>query len=245
METAYTGCTKLFLVSTPLISLDFNNAPPGTGREKHHIDAINAAVRAGVRHIYYTSLAFGSDSEAGVMQAHLRTERYLKSLEGVRYSIIREGLYNESWPLYLGYYDPKGDERRSVIIAGDGPISWTAISDLGLGTALVLVDEEGKWNGKMVYLSNLRTKTLNDVARIVENIKAEELGVKVVSREEYVQYYTAMRKQRESVDWWSSTYKALVRGECAIKDRTLIDLLESRGVEPKPIEATIREMLSG
>jgi uncharacterized protein YbjT (DUF2867 family) len=41
----------------------------------------------GVKHIYYTSLAFKDDATAGVMQAHLRTEEVLKK-SGVTYTII-------------------------------------------------------------------------------------------------------------------------------------------------------------
>jgi hypothetical protein len=41
--SAFARRTKIFLVFTPQISLDFNNAPPGEGREKHHIAAIEAA----------------------------------------------------------------------------------------------------------------------------------------------------------------------------------------------------------
>jgi hypothetical protein len=54
--------------------------------------------------------------------------------------LLGKVLYNESWPLYFGYFDPKGhDERTEVLVAGDGPISWTALKDLGLANALVLV----------------------------------------------------------------------------------------------------------
>ncbi|RFU31937.1 hypothetical protein B7463_g4447, partial [Scytalidium lignicola] len=152
MLSAFQGCTSLFLVSSPQIALDFNNAPHGEGREKQHFNAIDAAVEAGVKHIYYTSLAFGSESVAAVMRAHLRTEAYLKQLHEqgkVDFTIIREGLYNESWPLYFGYYyDLKKDERSEVVIAGDGPVSWTSISDLGLVTAMVLGAPREEYAGK-------------------------------------------------------------------------------------------------
>jgi uncharacterized protein YbjT (DUF2867 family) len=62
MVKAFSGCEKLFLVSTPRIEMDFNNASDGHGRERHYRNAIDAAVRAGVRHIYYTYLAFGNQS---------------------------------------------------------------------------------------------------------------------------------------------------------------------------------------
>lgn len=154
LEAALQGCTKFFLVSTPRIEMDFNDAPNGQGREKHHKTAIDAAVRAGVKHIYYSSLAFGSPSKAGVMRAHIRTEAYLATRD-IQTTVIREGLYNESWPLYLGYFDPKGDDTRDkVALAGDGKICWTAIEDLGLGNALVLAAPSDEYAGKTFYLSS-------------------------------------------------------------------------------------------
>lgn len=125
----------MFLVSTTEISLDYDDAPLGLGRGKHHFAAIKAAAEAGFERIYYTSLAFGPRSKASVMRAHLRTESFLAAAAtqkqgGMGVTVIRQGLYNESWPLYFGYFDPRGhDERTEVLVAGDRPISWTALKD--------------------------------------------------------------------------------------------------------------------
>lgn len=245
LEKALTGIGKLFLVSTPKIDLDFNDAPPGAGREKHHISAIEAAMAAGVKHIYYSSLAFGNPSRAGVMRAHIRTEAYLSDMSGPKYTVIREGLYNESWPLYLGYYDIKGDQRSDILIAGDCPISWTSISDLGLANALVLVAPSEEYAGKTFYLSaNSNTKTLVEVARLVSDVKGTEVKAEVVSREEHEQYYIQKGMPEPAVKWWSTTYDALRANECLIHDDTLEKLLSSKGKKPKIIDETIREMLS-
>ena len=72
--------------------MDYNDAPLWQGREKHHRAAIDAALEAGVKHIYYTSLGFSNPSKAGVMRAHIRTEEYLHNLEKegkVKVTIIR------------------------------------------------------------------------------------------------------------------------------------------------------------
>ena len=142
LERAFTGCDKLFLVSTPRISMDYNDAPLWKGREAHHRAAIDAALKVGVKHVYYTSLGFGNPSKAGVMRAHVRTEKYLQELADqgkLKYTIIREGLYNESWPLYFGYYfGLKEEARKEVVVAGDGPVSWTSVPDMAFGTAKVL-----------------------------------------------------------------------------------------------------------
>jgi hypothetical protein len=188
---------------------------------------------------------------AGGMRAHLRTEEHLHSLEKkeggrVKVTIIREGLYYSSWPLYLGYYDIKSDgERDEIVLAGDGKVSWTSIQDLGLTTALILVDEGERWVGKTVYLSSRReAKSMKEIAGIVGGGRGRGLIVRV-EREEFVRYYVEERGwDRGAVEWWVSTYAALERGECAIEDPTLDELLASKGVEPKAVEETIREMMS-
>lgn len=246
MIKAFSGCTKLFLVSTPQVELDYNNAPPGHGREKQHFSAIEAAQDAGVEHIYYTSLAFGGHSRASVMTAHLRTEEVLSQLINTKFTVIREGLYNESWPLYLGfYYGLKNDDRDTVIVGGDGPICWTSIADLGLATALVVADPSDKYVGKTITLAQTRAVALKHVAQVVSDVKGREVALKVVSKDEFCRYYIdEKRMDKGNVEWWSTTYDALNDTECLIQEPTLSELLSSKGVQPKQIEETIKEMLS-
>lgn len=245
LEKAFAGCDKLFLVSTPRIAMDYNDAPLWEGREKHHRAAIDAARNVGVKHIYYTSLGFGNPSKASVMRAHIRTEAYLNELKDIKWTIIREGLYNESWPLYFGYYfGLKDDTRKDVIVAGDGPISWTAIPDMGFGTAKVVTSPSEEWAGKTFYLSQNKTWTLKDIANIVSKVHGEEVKLKIVSRKEYEKFYIEEKgMEKPSVEWWSSTYDALKDGECDIKDTTLESILKEAERKPKPLEQTIEEMM--
>lgn len=179
------------------------------------------------------------------MTAHIRTEKYLHDLEKegkVKVTILREGLYNESWPLYFGYFfDLSGDERDEVLVAGDGRVSWTAIADMALVTAKILAAKGEEWVGRTVYLSQKETWTLRDVAGMVSRVRGREVGLKIVGREEYVDFYVGERgMERASVEWWSSTYEALEEGECEILDETLEEML---GRGPKGLEATIGEMM--
>jgi hypothetical protein len=241
------GIDRLFLVSTPAIAMDFNDAPLGKGREKQHFSAIDAAVKAGVKHIFYTSLAFKDGSQAGVMRAHFRTEDYLKRLqkEGVLdYSIIRMGLYNESWPLYLGHYNIKEkEEREEIVIAGDGPINWTSISDLGLATALILSykgQEAKTYTNQTFFLSQSQSHTLKQVCSLVDPKKS----VKMVTPTEYVEYYSTQRKMGNAMlEWWCSTYPSVSDGLCSIQDSTFESLLALKGKKPDSLEDAIRSMM--
>jgi uncharacterized protein YbjT (DUF2867 family) len=228
--------------------MDYNDAPLWKGREAHHRAAIDSAIKVGVKHIYYTSLAFQNPSKASVMRAHIRTEAYLADLKKqgkADFTVIREGLYNESWPLYFGYYwGLKKDQRSEVLVAGDGRVSWTAIADMGFGTAKILSSSPSEWQGRTVYLSRNTTCTLTELARLVSKSRGKEVKVKQVSRKEFEDWYVENTDvERASVEWWSSSYDALKDGECDIKDTTLEDMLREAGRKPKPFDKTVEEML--
>ncbi|KAH6680839.1 hypothetical protein B0J14DRAFT_579478 [Halenospora varia] len=245
---SFEGCDKLFLISSTHIELDFWNQKEG-GREKHHKTAIDAAVKGGVKHVYYTSLAFHPSSKAGVMRAHLVTESYLRDLNSqgkVDYTVIREGLYNESWPLYLGYYDEANDRKREeIVLAGDGKISWTSIPDLGLATGIILTSPAEEYAGKTLYLSQRKKEglTLAEVASLVGDARGKKLGVRVVPEKEWVEHYVSKGKDWGAVEWWGGTYGSLTKGEALIEDETLEKLLGERGVVPRSMEVTVRGMV--
>lgn len=243
LTTAIAGCESLFLISSSRIALDFHDAPPNTGREADHIRAIEAAKQAGVQHIYYTSLAFANPSKSRVMQAHERTEAYLKTC-GLSYTVLREGLYSESWPLYFGHYTLPQDGREEVLVAGDGRVSWTAIADLGVATAMVLGAARGEFAGKVVCLAQRKAYDLEEVARMVSKGRGREVGVRVVGREEKERFYVEQRgMDRGMVEWWAKTDDALADGECEIDEPMLEELLAKVGREPKAMEETVAEML--
>jgi uncharacterized protein YbjT (DUF2867 family) len=244
LEAALKGVTKFFLISSPCAEMDFNDAPEGQGRERHHMVAIDAARAAGVEHILYTSLAFGIPSKAGVMRAHIRTEKYLATLDDIKITIAREGLYSQSWPLYFGYYDINTDPRTVVRVAGDGKVCWTDLGDLGLAYALILTDPSEDWAGKTFYLSAPATnaKTLHEVAELVSQVRKMPVKVEVVGREAHVKCYVEeMQMDPASVEWWVGTFEAIADKETLIDDPTLFKLLERQGKNP----ITMEEIVTG
>jgi uncharacterized protein YbjT (DUF2867 family) len=242
LESALKGITKLFQISSPHCDLDFNDAPEGQGREKHHKVAIDAARAAGVQHLYYTSLGFGNPSKAGVMRAHIRTEKYLNSLDDIKVTIIRDGLYNQSWPLYLGYYNIQTDTRTVVPVAADGKVSWTDINDLGLAHGLILTDPSEDWAGKTFYLSTPpeTAESIQDIAGYVSKVRGRPITVEVVGREAHEKYYVEeMKMDRASVEWWVGSFEAIADKETIIDDPTLLKLLERKGKKPTSMEESV------
>lgn len=228
LRSAFAGGKKLLIVSYPSIN--------DMERFNAHRAAIDAALDVGIEHIYYTSLAFASDSVTAVMKAHLRTEAYLKS-KNVKYTIIREGIYSESISLYLGFFDPTFPDEATVIeVPGDGGIAWVGKEDLGAGTAKLLTTDE--YANQILLLSGSKAYTVVETAALVGKVVKKRVLTKRVSKEQYI----ANIGQRLGTDFaklWATTYDGLERGECATVDPLLQTLIG----ELKPLEETLREML--
>ncbi|KAK5674798.1 hypothetical protein LTS10_012535 [Elasticomyces elasticus] len=243
-ESALKGCDAVFLISSSRIEKDFHDAPAGKGREADHFRALSAAQAVGVKHIYYASLAFANPSKSNVMTAHERTEEWLQKEWMGGWTVMREGLYNESWPLYLGHYGLKDDDRTEVVVGGDSKISWTSIADLGMANAMILGGKPEEWKGRTVYLSQSQAWTLAEVAGMVGRAKGKEVKVKVVDRTEHEDFYINARHMDEAfIKWWSKTYDALRDGECEIRDGTLERLLGEKALRPESMEGTVAEMM--
>ncbi|KAH9888351.1 NmrA-like family protein [Cubamyces lactineus] len=233
LDQAFAGADKLLIVSYPSIAHEL--------RVKHHKNAIDAAKRAGVKHVYYTSLAFAGNSVAAVMQAHIDTERYLKE-SGLTYTILREGIYSESYPLYFGFFNAAEGKDEVIIPYSDGGIAWVSREDLGEGTAKIMV--QGGFENETRLLSGSRTITLKEIADKVSSLLGRSIRLVIGSEDDYVRANVGKhgpRGEEEFLRKWATTYKALERGELDVVDPLLQEVL---GRELKPFGETLKETLS-
>ncbi|KAI0800226.1 NmrA-like family protein [Fomes fomentarius] len=230
LDQAFAGADKLLIVSYPSIAHQL--------RVAQHKNAIDAAKRVGIKHVYYTSLAFASDSVAAVMQAHLDTEKYLKE-SGLTYTILREGIYSESFSMYFGFWHASQKEDEVLIPHSDGGIAWVCREDLGEGTAKIMV--QGRYENETLLLSGSRSITLKEIAQKIFSISGRSLKLVVSTEDEYVKAHLGKngpRAEEEFLRKWATTYKALQRGELDVVDPLLQEVL---GRELKPFEDTLRE----
>lgn len=117
LEKAFEGGDNMLLISTLSVGR----------RGRQHRNAIEAAVKSGVRHIAYTSSGGARpDNPAMVIPDHLETEAALKQ-SAVAYTILRNSLYAEVPVLNIG---PRAlAAGKWVGSAGEGCIPFAAKSD--------------------------------------------------------------------------------------------------------------------
>ena len=197
------------------------------------------------------------------MQAHLRTEEYLKILKSkntekldekpLTFTAIREGIYSESFPMYTGFPDLQNPPAELKIPHdGAGPgIAFAKIADLGEATAKLVkqyLDRSNtfKYKDQVMLLSGPRVWSLADTVELLGKLKHREIRLKQVSEETYmanprVQDMLDSHGPGEVPKQWATSFHAVKKGECAIASVELGRLL---GREPELFEETVTKMIN-
>ncbi|KAJ5939948.1 hypothetical protein N7516_000116 [Penicillium verrucosum] len=252
LDQSFDGISSLNLISYASIQNEH--------RFEVHKAAIDAARKSGVKHIFYSSLAFAGDGDletkAQVMLAHLATEKYLAQLHDQNpqftYTVVRQGLYSESFPLYTAFFDLKApsDEIR-IPHDGSGPgLAWAKQDELGEATAKLVAQHAEDpaafpYLNKTVLLSGPRALSLNETAGVFSRVLNKPIKVYQVPVDEYAkqpQVQTGLTYG--GGDWaplWATAFDGIRDGECAAVTPNLAQIL---GREPEQFETTIRNMLS-
>lgn len=124
LDAAFAGASKVLLIS----SNDLGN------RVAQHRNAIDAAARAKVSLLAYTSVLHADRSTLGLAGEHRETEAAVRA-SGVPYTLLRNGWYIENHTISLGGAVAHGALAGG---AGEGRISAAARADYAEAAAVVL-----------------------------------------------------------------------------------------------------------
>ena len=104
-------------------------------RIQQHQNVIEAAQKAGVKHIVYTSLLHADKSTLSLGAEHAATEEILKK-SGLTYTILRNGWYTEN---YLGAIPSALQFNAMIGSAGNGKIASASRQDYAEAAVAVLL----------------------------------------------------------------------------------------------------------
>ena len=148
-------------------------------RAEQHASIIEAARKAGVQFIAYTSLLRADTSILSLAPEHLATETAVKN-SGIPYTILRNGWYTENYTGSIG-----GTIGAGVLLgsAGEGKISSAARADFA-EAAVVVLTSAGHEN-KTYELAGDEAFTLSDYAAEVSHATEKNIPYKNVPIDEY------------------------------------------------------------
>jgi len=199
--------------------------------------AIDAAVRAGASRVLYTShQAASADSLFAAQVEHAATEAHLaeQAARGVRVTALRHGFYAST----LEHYVPAALDSGELRLPEDGPVSWTAHADLAAVDAAALT-RPGVLDGVTAPLTAREALDLAEVARLLGELTGRTITRVVVDDEEWAADAVAHGTPAAAAEFTLGIFRAARRGEFAVTDPTLEDVLGRPAVPVRDVLASI------
>lgn len=169
LDAALAGVDTLLLISSNEIGQ----------RAVQHKNAIEAAKKAGVKRIVYTSLLHADTSPLSLADEHRQTEADLKA-SGVPYTILRNGWYSENYTGSIGGAVAGGAFIGS---AGDGKVSGAPRADYAEAAVAALTGQGHE--GKVYELAGDTAWTLADLAAEISKQTGKDIPYKNLPEADY------------------------------------------------------------
>ncbi|WP_409309565.1 SDR family oxidoreductase [Pectobacterium sp. B1J-3] len=167
--SALQGVDKVLLISSSEVGK----------RATQHRNVIDAAVKANVKLLAYTSLLHADTSPLALAEEHKQTEALLND-SGLPHVLLRNGWYTENYAASI----PAALEHGVFIgSAGEGKITSATREDFAAAAVAVLT-QEGQ-AGKVYELAGDESYTLTDLAAEISKQSGKQIGYQNLSEAEF------------------------------------------------------------
>ncbi|MFN7925349.1 MAG: SDR family oxidoreductase [Bryobacteraceae bacterium] len=222
LEAALAGADTLLLISSSDL----------TGRAAHHHNVIEAAKKAGVKRIVYTSLLHAGTSTLGLAADHRVTEADLKA-SGIPYTILRNGWYTENYTASI-----PGALAGGAFLgnAGNGKISSATRADYA-DAAVAVLTTDGH-DGKTYELAGDDSYTLSDLAAEISRQAGRTIPYKDLPEAGYAEALVGFGLPQVVAELYAGFDTVVSRDELFDDGRTLSKLI---GRPTTPLAVAVRE----
>jgi NAD(P)H dehydrogenase (quinone) len=162
LVTAFAGVDRLLLISTKAI---------GEQRQRQHKNAIDAAVKAGVKHVVYTSMLKPEESLVTFAPDHDFTEKALK-VSGLGWTILRNSWYLDNLLASLPQTLKSG---QWFTAAGSGKIAHVSREDCAQVAEATLLSSS--ISNRQFDITGSQAFTVEEIAKIASDMFGKTIKV--------------------------------------------------------------------
>lgn len=209
LHDAFEGAHRVLLVSGSELGR----------RVAHHQNVIDAAARAGVELLAYTSVANADRTGMKLVADHLATEKALAG-SGLPHAILRNGWYLENYTAQLATFLEHGAVLGS---AGHGRVSGALRADYAEAAAVVLLEEDPA--GKTYELGGDDAFTLAELATTVGEAAGRSVEYRDLPVADYAQVLVGAGLPQEYAEILADSDLGIARGDLHVTSGDLGRLL--------------------
>lgn len=188
LAEAFTGAETMLFISTSRAGK----------RLPQHQAAVDAAVKAGIEHIVYTSIlsAHLENPTALVAREHHATEKMLRA-SGLYWTALRDAQYSEALTDVAGPPALKAGVLR--VNAGQGKMAFISREDC-VGPAVNILADPSSHRNKAYHITGPELLSWADAARIMGEVVGKTLFYESLTDDEQLAIFDAMGIPREPID---------------------------------------------
>ncbi|GGA45290.1 SDR family oxidoreductase [Paenibacillus physcomitrellae] len=201
LDQAFAGIDRLLIISA-----DGDNDT----RIRQHTNAVEAAARAKVGFIAYTSLGKASESQLFLAPVHRVTEEVILKT-GIPYSFLRNNWYLENETSSI-----QGVLAGApwVTSAGNGRVGWALQQDYAEAAAAVLA---GEGHENTIYELSGKPLTQEELAALLSRVIGKEVSVQSVNDETYAEIMKGAGVPEPVIPFLLAIQKGIRDGELDIE----------------------------
>jgi len=204
-------------------------------RERQHGAVIEAAKKAGVSYLAYTSVLNAQASKLMLAPEHVATEKLLEN-SGLNYDVLRMPWYSEN---YVGSLAPSIEHGAIYGATGEGRLSTASRADLAGGAVGALLNSPG---GKVYELAGDQSWSMAEFAAEVSRQAGKPVQYVNQSEADYAKTLEGVGLPPPVAGFLASTSYLAGFGELYSESK---DLSTLSGRSSTPISETIAAALKG
>lgn len=232
LAAAFAGADRMLMISSDAIDR------PGR-RIQQHRNAVEAAARAGVKYIVYTSMPNPETSPVIFAPDHLGTEQAIAA-SGLRYTILRDNWYTDFLVPTLADAAAKG---QLFSAAGEGGAAYVTREDCARTAVAALTSAETA--RRTLDVTGPQVVSFRELARIAGEITGRPIEYIPVTAEERKQQFIAAGVPAIFAEIMVSSQLAMAQGTMGPPSSTVKDLTGRAPTSVAEFLAACRDALSG
>ncbi|MGY1771309.1 SDR family oxidoreductase [Blastococcus sp. SYSU D00813] len=202
-------------------------------RVQQHRTVLDAAARAGVALVAYTSILRADDSPLALAGTHRQTEADVRA-SGVPFVLLRNGWYTENYAQALQEAAAAGTVSAS---AGDGRVASATRADYAAAAAAVLAGDGHE--GRVYELSGDTAWTFDELAAACAEVLGRDVTYRRLSTDEHVAVLTGVGLDEPTARFVAGMDAAIAQGAL---DSTTGDLSRLAGRPTTPLTEALRPL---